>query len=52
METENPENSTTLSTYFWKEKEEGRNPKITWKILEKKHFNLQPCDSKMPVVYT
>ena len=29
-----PENSTTLSTYFWKETEEGRNPKVEWKILE------------------
>ena len=35
METENPENSTTLSTYFWKETDEGRKPKITWKIIEK-----------------
>ena len=29
-----PENSTTLSSYFWDETEAGRNPKITWNILE------------------
>ena len=34
MLKKNPENSTTLSTYFWKETEEGRNPKVEWKILE------------------
>ena len=28
-------NSTTLSTYEWKEKEKGRVPQIEWKILEK-----------------
>ena len=35
METHNPENSTTLSTYFWKEREAGRQPCISWKITEK-----------------
>ena len=35
LETKNPKNSTTLSTYVWKEKEEGREPLISWKILEK-----------------
>ena len=30
----NPDRSTTLSSYFWKEKEEGRDPEVSWKILE------------------
>ena len=30
----NPKNSTPLSTYYWKEKDEGRNPSVKWKILE------------------
>ena len=46
METENPENSTTLSTYFWKEKNDGRNPKITWKILEKNIPSYNPVTAK------
>ena len=29
------ETSTTLSTYFWKEKEAGRGPKVEWSILER-----------------
>ena len=28
LETKDPKNSTTLSTYVWKEKEEGREPPI------------------------
>ena len=35
LETKNPKISTTLSTYVWKEKEEGREPLVSWKILEK-----------------
>ena len=33
--------SITLYNYFWKEKEEGREPVVEWKILEKniKKFN-------------
>ena len=34
MKTENPENSTTLSTHYWKEFYSGRDPKLTWKFLE------------------
>ena len=25
---------TTLSTHFWKEKEEGEDPKVTWELLD------------------
>ena len=34
METPSPKNSTTLSTHFLKEKEEGKNPTISWKFLK------------------
>ena len=46
METENTDNSTTLSTHFWKETEEGRNPKITWKILENNIPTYNPVTAK------
>ena len=29
------EGKITLYTHFWKEKEEGRNPTVEWKFLEK-----------------
>ena len=35
LEKADSNNSTTLSTYVWKEKEKGRDPQIEWKILEK-----------------
>ena len=28
MKVKNPKNSTTLSTHYWKEKEEGRDPNV------------------------
>ena len=34
METPSPQNSTTLSTHFLKEKEAGNNPTISWKFLK------------------
>ena len=34
MKEEDPENSTTLSTYFWKKKKEGKEPTVSWKFLE------------------
>ena len=46
METYNPENSTTLSTYFWKEREAGRQPCISWKIIEKNIPSYNPVTSK------
>ena len=46
METENPENTTTLSAHFWKELKEGRNPKITWKIVEKNIPTYNPVIAK------
>ena len=33
MLKQKPENSTTLSSYFWREKEVGRNPSVEWTIL-------------------
>ena len=46
MEKMNPENSTTLSTHFWKEFEAGREPKITWKIIENNIPSYNPVTSK------
>ena len=46
METYNPENSTTLSTYFWKELEAGRQPCISWKIIENNIPSYNPVTSK------
>ena len=34
METPSPQNSTTLSTHFLKEKEAGKNPTLSWKFLK------------------
>ena len=34
MKKKSPENSTTLSTYYWCEQEEGRSPDVVYKILE------------------
>ena len=34
MRVKNPNNSTTLSSHFWREKEEGRDPSVSWRILE------------------
>ena len=31
---DNKRNSTTLSTYYWKKKEEGKTPAVSWKIIE------------------
>ena len=46
METYNPENSTTLSTHFWKELDAGRQPSISWKIIEKNIPSYNPVTSK------
>ena len=32
---QNIEEKITLYTHFWKEKEEGRDPTVEWKFLEK-----------------
>ena len=34
LQEKKAEGSTTLSTYFWKETECGRNPSMSWKVLE------------------
>ena len=36
------EGQTTMSRYVWKCREEGKNPKITWKILEKNIRDFNP----------
>ena len=33
--TESKKHSTSLSTYVWKAKEEGRNPKVTFRAVAK-----------------
>ena len=35
LEEQNFDEKITLYTYFWKEKEGGRDPKVKWKFLEK-----------------
>ena len=35
LKEKSEEGKITLYTHFWKEKEEGRNPTVEWKILEK-----------------
>jgi hypothetical protein len=45
-----PDGNTTLSTHSWKEKEEVGDSKIEWKILEKKHTNIQPSYENMQVI--
>ena len=42
MLVKDPENSSTLSTHYWKELEGGRDPKITWKILERNISRFNP----------
>ena len=39
MKVKTPKNSTT---HYLKEKEEGRNPNVTWKILESNIAKPQP----------
>ena len=46
METQTPENSTTLSAYFWSELEAGRAPSVKWKILESNIPTYNPVTSK------
>ena len=46
LEINSPNNSTTLSTYFWKEKEAGNNPKVKWNILEKNISTFNPTTEK------
>ena len=36
---------TTLSTHFWKEKEAGRDPKVSWVLLDKGLDDFNPSSS-------
>ena len=45
MEVKLKTNSTTLSTYFWKEKDGGNDPKIEWKILERNIPAFNPVNN-------
>ena len=42
METKNPKTTTTLSAHYWTELEAGREPKVSWKILEKNIPSFNP----------
>ena len=42
MDIKDPENSSTLSTHFWKELENGNEPKVTWSILEANISDFNP----------
>ena len=46
FEKPTPENSTTLSTYYLKEMNEGRNPIIEWTILEKNIPDYNPITKR------
>ena len=46
METQSPDNSTTLSTHFWNEVGASTNPKVTWKILESNIPDYNPVTGK------
>ena len=46
MEAQNSENSTTLSTYFLKERDAGREPQISWRIIESNLPSFNPVTSK------
>ena len=42
MSDRRKEGATTLSTYFWQQKELGTNPTVSWKILEKNIPTFNP----------
>ena len=44
MRVKNPNNSTTLSSHFWSEKEEGRGPSVKWKIWKQPYQPLEHAD--------
>ena len=46
LEYNSPNNSTTLSAYFWKEKDAGKSPKVSWKILENNLSAFNPTTEK------
>ena len=42
LEEQSSENSTTLSTHFWNEMGANKNPKVTWRILERNIPTFNP----------
>ena len=46
LETFTPENSTTLSTYYWEEKSNGNQPTVKWKVLERNIPTFNPVTRK------
>ena len=46
MKEKKEKGNTTLSTYFWKEKEAGRAPCVEWKILESGLDDFNPTSGK------
>ena len=46
LETKNSDNTTTLSAHFWAEFEQGRAPKVTWKVLERNIPPFNPVTEK------
>ena len=42
LTVKNPKGSTTLSTHFWKEKEDGEDHDVSWKILEANISTFNP----------
>ena len=46
MTKRDPQNSTTLSSYVWEEKDAGTDPKVSWKILESNVPLYNPVNRK------
>ena len=42
LEDEGADGHTTLTTYFWKEKNAGRNPVVAWRYLERNIPTFNP----------
>ena len=42
LKNRNADGQTTLSTYVWKKRDEGLDPKVKWKFLEKKLPDFNP----------
>ena len=42
MKTKSEKTKTTLSSYFWREKEALRNPKVTWAIMDEDLDDYNP----------
>ena len=51
MRVKNPNNSTTLSSHFWSEKEEGRGPSVKWKIWKQLYQPFIQCKKHADCAY-